>query len=243
MGAIGYFVGNILPYITIAVFLIGVVYRVAVWWSRPSPASIPVFNAQTSVGQSIVRVLSDVLFFRSLLRFRENYILWLGGWVFHISLLLILLRHLRYFMGGVTVPAWVNALQGVGVVAGIVIGVPLLYLLVRRVVYPELKFISTPPDYIVLLLLLGVVVSGLFAKYVAPPYIIDVKFMLRNLMAFRTVLPEGVNSVFLLHFFLVQVLAMYLPFSKVMHMGGVFFSPTRTNTFGGESHTKKLPEE
>lgn len=243
MGAIGYFVGNVLPYITIAVFLIGVVYRVAVWWSRPSPVNIPVFPGQLSVGQAIVRVLSDVILFRTLFRYQGNYILWLGGWIFHVSFLFILLRHLRYFVGGVSVPGWVNALQGIGILAALVISVPLLYLLIRRLVYPELKFITTPPDYVVLLLILGVVITGLFSKYISSPFVVDVKFMMRNLMAFNPVLPAGVNSAFLVHFFLVQVLAMYLPFSKVMHMGGVFFSPTRTHVFGGESHTKELPEE
>ncbi len=243
MGAVGYFVGNVLPYITLVVFVVGFVYRIAVWWSRPSPIPIAVFPGQRSVGQAIVRVLSDVLFFRSLLRFQGNYVLWLGGWLFHVSFLLILLRHLRYFLGGEAVPGWVNAFQTLGVIAAIVISVPLLYLLLRRVVYPEIKFISTPADYFVLLLILSVVLTGLYTRYVAHPDVVDVKVMIRNLMAFQPVLPEGVNSAFLLHFFLVQVLAMYIPFSKVMHLGGIFFSPTRTHIFGGEAHTKEVPEE
>ncbi|HSR11750.1 MAG TPA: menaquinol oxidoreductase, partial [Thermodesulfobacteriota bacterium] len=32
---------------------------------------------------------------------------------------------------------------------------------------------------------------------------------------------------FFIHLFLVTALAVYLPFSKLMHMGGVFLSPTR----------------
>ncbi len=243
MGAIGYFVGNVMPYITLVVFLVGFIYRVAVWWSRPSPIGIAVFPGQRSVGQAIVRVLSDVLIFRSLLRYQGNYFLWLGGWIFHVSFLLILLRHLRYFLGGVTVPSWVNAFQGLGILAALVISIPLIYLLLRRVVHEEIKYISTPADYFVLLLILSVVITGLYAKYVSHPNVVDVKYMIRNLMAFKPVLPEGVNSAFLLHFFLVQTLFIYLPFSKVMHLGGIFFSPTRTHIFGGEAHTKQIPEE
>ena len=33
--------------------------------------------------------------------------------------------------------------------------------------------------------------------------------------------------IFYIHLFLVSVLAIYFPFSKLMHLGGVFLSPTR----------------
>jgi nitrate reductase gamma subunit len=238
------FVVNVLPYITFIVFVVGVIYRIAVWWSRPSPAPIPVFPGQRSVGSAIARVLADVVIFRSLWQFPGNRILWLGAWVFHVSFLLILLRHLRYFLGEEAVPAWVAAVQGLGIAAALVISIPLLYLLIRRIVHADLKFISTPADYFVLLLILSVVLSGLYAKYFATPFVVDVKYVMRSLMAFKPVDLGTVtlNSAFLLHFFLVQVLAMYIPFSKVMHLGGVFFSPTRTHHFGGEAHTKKLEE-
>ncbi len=244
MGVLANFVVNVLPYITLVVFVVGVVYRIAVWWSRPSPAPIPVFPGQRSVGDAVVRVLADVLLFRSLFRFSGNRILWLGSWLFHISFGLILLRHLRYFLGAEAVPGWVNALQGIGVAAAVVISVPLLYLLLRRIVHADIKWISTPADYFVLLLILSVVLSGLYAKFFAKPFVVDVKYVIRSLMAFQPVDLDKVylSTSFLVHFFLVQVLFMYIPFSKVMHFGGVFFSPTRTHYFGGESHTKSQEE-
>ena len=39
--------------------------------------------------------------------------------------------------------------------------------------------------------------------------------------------PAALGSVFAVHLALVSVLAAYFPFSKLMHMGGVFLSPTR----------------
>ncbi len=244
MGVLANFVVNVLPYITLLVFVVGVVYRVAVWWSRPSPAPIPVFPGQRSVGSAVARVLADVLLFRSLFRFGGNRILWLGSWLFHISFGLILLRHLRYFLGAERVPGWVNALQGIGVAAAVVISIPLLYLLLRRIVHADIKWISTPADYFVLLLILSVVLSGLYAKFFAKPFVVDVKYVIRSLMAFQPVDLSKVylSTSFLVHFFLVQVLLMYIPFSKVMHFGGVFFSPTRTHYFGGEAHTKSSEE-
>lgn len=48
-----------------------------------------------------------------------------------------------------------------------------------------------------------------------------------GLMTFSPVIPDNVSVVFYLHFFFVSVLLMYFPFSKLMHMPGVFLSPTR----------------
>jgi nitrate reductase gamma subunit len=45
--------------------------------------------------------------------------------------------------------------------------------------------------------------------------------------AFQPVVPEGIGVIFYIHLFLVCSLLVYFPFSKLMHLGGVFFSPTR----------------
>ena len=48
-----------------------------------------------------------------------------------------------------------------------------------------------------------------------------------GLVSLRPVVPEGVGLIFFIHLFLVSVLFAYFPFSKLMHLGGVFMSPTR----------------
>ena len=41
-------------------------------------------------------------------------------------------------------------------------------------------------------------------------------------------IPEGgLSGLFYVHLFFVSILVAYIPFSKIMHMGGVFLSPTR----------------
>src|ERR1035438_2591162 len=42
-----------------------------------------------------------------------------------------------------------------------------------------------------------------------------------------TTLFRSLGATFLVHLLLVSTLAAYFPFSKLMHMGGVFLSPTR----------------
>ena len=48
-----------------------------------------------------------------------------------------------------------------------------------------------------------------------------------GLVSFSPTIPEGVGVIFYIHLFLICVLFAYFPFSKLMHMGGVFLSPTR----------------
>jgi nitrate reductase gamma subunit len=39
--------------------------------------------------------------------------------------------------------------------------------------------------------------------------------------------PENIGVIFYIHMFLVSALLVYFPMSKLMHLGGVFLSPTR----------------
>ena len=47
-----------------------------------------------------------------------------------------------------------------------------------------------------------------------------------GLVTFHPTIPEGLASIFYVHVFFVSVLLAYFPFSKLMHIGGIFFSPT-----------------
>jgi nitrate reductase gamma subunit len=48
-----------------------------------------------------------------------------------------------------------------------------------------------------------------------------------GLAVFHPVVTNAITTMFLIHLLLVSALAAYFPFSKLMHMGGVFLSPTR----------------
>jgi len=57
--------------------------------------------------------------------------------------------------------------------------------------------------------------------------IVEVKQLALGLVAFHPIVLEGVGALFFMHLFLLSSLIAYFPFSKLMHMGGVFLSPTR----------------
>jgi len=255
--------GVILPYVAIAVFLFGVLYRVVKWARSPVPFRIPTTCGQQkslpwiksnnlesphNVWGVIGRMALEVFFFRSLFRntkvelkdgprliFGPNKWLWAGGLAFHWSFLVILVRHIKFFTE--PVPSLILAVQNldgffqVGLpliyLTDVVIVVALTYLFFRRVVSPQMRYISLANDYFPLLLLLGVVLSGILMRYFFKVDIVSVKELGMGLLSFSPVIPEGIGIMFYLHLFLVSVLLAYFPFSKLMHMAGVFLSPTR----------------
>nr|MDJ0957106.1 respiratory nitrate reductase subunit gamma [Arenicellales bacterium] len=153
---------SILFYIAFAVFTIGLVRRVLIYKKAPAPLVIPTTPAPTTRAGVVARMFREVVFFESL--FKGSKWTWLFGWLFHFGMLLVLLRHLRYFTEPVW--SWVVALQWVGVYAGFVMLIGLLGLLFRRFAVDRIRYISAPSDYLMLLLIIAITASGLLMKYV-----------------------------------------------------------------------------
>ena len=196
----------------------------------------------------ILRMFFEIVLFRSLFRntrvelhdgpklaYASSKWLWLFALLFHYSFLTIFLRHMRLFTE--PVPGFFQALESVdgmlqiGVpslyLTDVVIVVAATYLFLRRVVVPQVRYVSLPADYFPLFLILGIVLSGIFMRYFVKTDIVSVKELTMGLVTFHPRIPEGVGTIFYIHVFLVSVLLIYFPFSKLMHMGGVFLSPTR----------------
>ena len=196
----------------------------------------------------VVRMAMEVLFFRSLFRntkaelrdgpklvYGSAKYLWAFSLAFHWSFLIIFIRHFRFFLE--PVPSWIPLLQDLD--GFFQIGLPIIYatdalilaaltyLFFRRVIVPQVRYISLPADYFPLLLLLGLVVSGILMRYFYKTDIVAVKELTMGLLSLSPVIPEGIGLLFYVHLFMLSVLLMYFPFSKLMHLGGVFMSPTR----------------
>lgn len=209
-------------YIAAAILIVGVVARIRKYIRTPAPLKIPTTPAPTTMGGVVWRMFREVVFFHSL--FRSNKWIWLFGWVFHFSLLLVLLRHLRYFQEPVW--TWVTLIQPFGKYAGFGMVIGLLGLWGRRFLVDRVRYISAPSDHLMLALLVGIGASGLMMKFVAHTDIVTVKAFFLGLMRFSpTNLPN--DPVLLVHLFLVATLMIVFPISKLLHAPGIFFSPTR----------------
>ena len=149
---------------------------------------------------------------------------WLFGWAFHVGLLLVALRHLRYFTDPVW--GWVTLLQGIGLYAGYVMIAGLLGLWGRRLLVDRVRYISTPSDHLMLALLCAIGVTGYLMKYVWYVDIVALKAFMLGLMRF-SLSPLPPEPVLLVHLGLVICLMIVFPVSKLLHVPGLFFSPTR----------------
>jgi nitrate reductase gamma subunit len=213
------------------VFVIGLLYRIYEYAITSAPLKIPTTPAPLSRGGVVSRLFWEVVFFRSL--FRGAKWIWLFGWIFHLALFVVLLRHLRYFTDPVW--SWVELIQPFGIYAGFVMLVALMALWVRRIFVSRIRYISSVSDHLMLMLLITVVGSGLAMKYVMHTDIVALKAFILGIMYFDwSPLPgtgagagEPLNIALLLHLFLVAVLMFIFPFSKLIHAPGLFFCPTR----------------
>ncbi|NJN63584.1 MAG: sulfate reduction electron transfer complex DsrMKJOP subunit DsrM [Acidobacteria bacterium] len=213
-------------------------------WIERQPLESP-FTTWETIG----RMALEVFFFRSLWRnsratvlrdhqrvaYVSDKILWAAGLAFHVAFLVIFLRHLRFFLE--PTPVFVTALEHMD--GFFQLAVPAVFmtdaiivlavgaLLVRRLIEPQLRYLSLPADYFALFLLLGVAFTGISMRYVTRADITGAKALAMGLVTFQPTIPEGIGAPFYLHVFFVSLLFAYFPFSKLMHMGGVFLSPTR----------------
>lgn len=212
----------LLFYVAAAVFLGGLGFRIWTYARAPAPLKIPTTPAPTDAKGAAVRILREVVLFESL--FRANKWTWLLGWSFHAALVLILVRHLRYFTEPVW--SWVALAQPFGLYAAFVFVVALAGLWLQRFRVERIRYISGASDHLMLLLLLTIGVSGLALKYVARTDVVQLKAFALGLVRFE-VQPLPAEPLLLIHLGLVALLMIVFPFSKLLHAPGVFFSPTR----------------
>ncbi|MEJ2730253.1 MAG: sulfate reduction electron transfer complex DsrMKJOP subunit DsrM [Deltaproteobacteria bacterium] len=215
------------------------------------------FDSPVAGWQIVVRMALEILTFRSLFRntrmkLKESgrisqqleIFLWVGALAFHYAFLVVLIRHLRLFIN--PVPFWVQLVENVDsffrfeiiypafkfglpnvYISGFILLAAVSYLFLRRLFVQQVKYISIASDYFPLFLIIGIALSGIFMRYVTKIDVTAAKELTLGLVTFRPTIPEGVSAVFFAHLFFVSILLAYFPFSKLMHLGGVFLSPTR----------------
>jgi [DsrC]-trisulfide reductase subunit M len=76
-------------------------------------------------------------------------------------------------------------------------------------------------------LIIGIAFSGILMRYFTKVDIVGVKEFTMSLVTLKPHITQGIGSIFYVHLFFVSVLLAYFPFSKLMHLGGIFMSPTR----------------
>lgn len=218
-------------------------------WIKPARLDSP-----TTTAGLIGRMALEVFAFRSLFRNTEakrvdvngtprityysSKWLWLFAILFHYSMLVIVIRHARFIFEPVpliiNIVEFADGIMQMGtprfflsdalVIAG------LGFLLVRRMTSEKVRYVSLPADYFALFLLIAVCGTGICMRYIDKVDIAMVKVVLMGLVTFTPPTMAELSQIgpmFYIHVTFVSVLMLYFPFSKLMHMGGIFLSPTR----------------
>ena len=194
------------------------------------------------------RMAAEIFLFRSLFRnvkaevgpngwigYHIEKWLWLFAVLFHWSFLIVVIRHLRFFfaptpdliLGLETVDGFLKLDLYPLYLSGILLFVGITALYLRRVVIPQVRYISHGIDFVPLFLIAGIAATGILLRYVWPTDVVAVKSMTMGWVTFRPVAPANISPLFFMHLTLVCALLAWFPFGKLMHMGGIFFSPTR----------------
>ena len=149
----------------------GLGVRVWQYARTPAPLRIPTTPAPTTRRGAALRVLREVTLFQSL--FKANKWIWLFGWAFHVALADGAAAPCPVFHSAGSVAC--RSVQPFGALAGVAMVAGLLMLFGRRIVVERIRYISGPSDYVMLMLLIAIGVSGLGLKFVARTDIVALK--------------------------------------------------------------------
>ena len=212
----------LLFYAATAILVVGVASKIRQYAKTPAPLKIPTTPAPVTRTGVALRMFREVVFFESL--FKSNKWIWIFGYLFHFGMVLVLARHLRYFTNPVWL--WVDLIQPFGLYAAFAMVAGLGGLWARRFLVDRVRYISALSDHLMLALLLAIAMTGMAMDYIIPTDIVALKAFFLGLMYFNWhPIPE--DTLLLVHLGLVATLMIIFPISKLLHVPGVFFSPTR----------------
>ena len=209
-------------YIAFFIFTYGLVCKILQYAKTPAPLKIPTMPAPTTQAGVVFRMSREVILFESL--FKSSKATWLFGWLFHFGLFLDMLRHLRYFIDPIWF--WVVIIQPFGKYGSILMFVGLVGLLVRRIVVDRVRYISSPSDHLMLVLILCITSTGIAMSFYLGADVISVKSFFIGLITFD-IHNIPADPVLISHLIMVASLMIIFPYSKLLHAPGLFFSPSR----------------
>jgi len=226
-----YWIAGIMVYVAIAIFILGMIYRVYQWLGAPKARlKTGVFPKPDSGAARWGQVAVDSLTFPQALK--ADRTIWTFTILFHFALLGAFVGHLRLVheftpLLNLLGPEGMDqfALWSGGVMGGLLI-VALVYYLLRRLTSPY-KEISVPEDFILLFLLILVVVMGDHMRFIGKIHAADYRIYFQSLLAFKPAFPKvladsSTKWALVFHILFANLLIIYFPFSKLVHVIATF---------------------
>ena len=141
----------------------------------------------------------------------------------HWGIFVLFFAHLVGFIGGAyNLISWVEFFRWAGLGAGILFLYGIVWALARRIVIPQVKAMSTPDDYIILLFLILITGVGLYQSavemvfgisYSVGPWIASILKLQPDVSMI-----SGAPLVNKLHIILALLFFAYFPFTKLVHV-------------------------
>jgi len=231
MDRFSYLVAGIMVYVAVAVFVLGMVYRLYQWLSAPiTRVKTGVFPKESSTGARVFRVARDAFLFpRSL---EVDRWMWFFTILFHVGLLGAFVGHLRLIhefspLAILLGPEGMDQLSLVGGgLMGTILIVALAYYLFRRFTSPY-KEMSVLEDYLLLVLLILIIVMGNHMRFVGHVHASEYRAYVGSLLAFKpsftpVLADSSTKTALVFHILFANLLLIYFPFSKLVHVIATF---------------------
>ncbi len=223
MATLAFLFYYITPYIAVAVFVGGMAYRLYRWYQRkPVAAHLSLYPRPHRRWGAFMEMLIETVTLKMVfnaIKVSGSALPITAGLALHAALFLVLLHHVPVF---VSIPLVEGTVLWIafGTLMGILFLALLTYALGERL-GGRRKLLSVPQDYLALLLLIGIAVTGLHIHLL---HRLDYGELTRFFLGLATFhwqpIPQSAGSAFIWHFAFVQLLMVYFPFSKFSHMVG-----------------------
>ena len=251
MDGFEFFILYRLPYIAILFYLIMLSVRIWVWmrfynpaikllprarrsvygvWKQQYRPTIHIFPGSRSQRTEWKRAIKGFVFFTGL--YKRDKVLWLGSWSLHLGLFLVIVAHVRVILPPNLDPICLRvALIGSGLMT-----ISGIYLLLRRIIVQRVREITDFRDYLAEFILL-------FFSLTAFLMVLDGGISSEALRHYVYSLSTGaaavieVQRIFVWHMLAAQLLLIVIPFSHLLHLGGIFLSREflgTSDTFAGD---------
>jgi nitrate reductase gamma subunit len=226
-----YLVSGVGVYVALLVFTLGMAWRIWEWSRTPKTAVRLALYPKPKTGAGrFGKLLVDTFMAPQSIAIAAGIMV--AAFAFHIAALGAFVGHLRLVHeftplvallgveGMNTFAAWT------GGIAGIVMLIAVLYWLGRRTYGPYRK-LSTPEDYLLLALLLGIVIMGDHLRFVGGLHAVTYQAWFASLIAFQPSFPpelaeSSTRWALNWHMLFVDAFLIYFPFSKMTHAVGAF---------------------
>ena len=212
MDSIYFFLKGPMMWISFIIFCVGILYQVYRVFSLAKKKEAMLFS-YVNLKYGFRSILHWILPFAST-NMRRQRAMTVVGFAFHICLLLLplfLAAHIVLLKEAFNISYWALPKILADIMAIIVIA-GCIFFMVRRIVRPEVHFVTSVSDYVLLFIVALPFISGLWSVYQFPGY----------------------SYALLIHIFSGQVMLIAIPFTRFIHIVFGAFSRFYTGSeFGG----------